>query len=66
MLLILFFEERESKIMPQWITVIMIFIQTKHNIKVNPYLLIYVCYPCICKYFGIKICLNQYQGQELL
>ena len=25
----------------------------------NPYLLIYVCYPCICKYFRIKICLNQ-------
>ena len=23
------------------------------------YLLIYVCYPCICKYFRIKICLNQ-------
>ena len=21
--------------------------------------LIYVCYPCICKYFRIKICLNQ-------
>jgi len=25
----------------------------------NPYLFIHVCYPCICKYFRIKICLNQ-------
>ena len=29
------------------------------NYKYNPYLLIYVCYPCICKYVRIKICLNQ-------
>ena len=25
----------------------------------NPYLFIYVDYPCICKYFLIKMCLNQ-------
>ena len=28
--------------------------------RYNPYLLIYVCYPCICKYVRIKICLNQW------
>ena len=27
--------------------------------RYNPYLLIYVCYRCICKKFQIKICLNQ-------
>ena len=32
---------------------------TNSEVFFYPYLLIYVCYPCICKYFRIKICLNQ-------